>query len=163
MQAWGNFDIYCLVCAGPLGIPPIDHDILAASGKLYDDVTWLSSYVGIQEDNVPLNLHGYNGRGSLSFPPGRARCFFHAALSCRLNNIPQRDQHGLTCHKACYQFLHEKLDYKLQFQDIWQLLMQQPAPPPSVLDNDYGGMSEYHDQMRRKPIVLGVCQPLQLN
>ena len=122
-----------------------------------DDVQWLSNHVGVQEDNIPIDLCGYSSYGTFYTSPQQSRFdsgSFHSAYTYLLcKDIPATDQHGLTCHKACYQFLHERLKYKLQFQEVWPLLIRLDNPSPSQmpadskLDDKYGGMTKYNGQV----------------
>lgn len=91
-----TFDIYCLICAGPLDNIEVVQDKLAASGSPCADTRWLGDYVGIPKNNVPMDLYGYNAYGVFySYPPGPLfypRLCFHSALNYSLRYMAPEDQ-----------------------------------------------------------------------
>lgn len=151
----GAWETYCLVCAGPSSHCEVVEEmyapgLLAALGKAAWEFEWLNNHLGIPGDNVPRQLGERMWFGIWSLPASAAR--FHPAQRYDMAiNYGVQDLYGLKCHAACYTFLHERLGYKLEFQDLWPVLYPEKACTGSsmMLDSDYGGMTKYHDQVTK--------------
>ena len=169
------FDIECFVCGGPheSGAGIRGHQELIESLK---DQEWLHDTVGIAEDNVPRQLGWYSSHGTFDLPllgvsPPENLATFHGKTShnqCPALYYYDEDMHGLTCHTVCYHFLLNKLQYKLQFQDIWPLLTHPTAVTgvSEMVNDNYGGMICYQGQvwlslMRAILILTACCNPQQ--
>lgn len=143
------FETYCVICGGPSSQADINEsdEILAALGKEGGELTWLDDHVGISEHNVPVALGSYRLYGAFYLPDNHS--FYTANVyDHKKEDIADGDSHGLSCHAACYDFLHATLDYQLQFQEIWPLLSRDTGRGimRGLLDNDYGGMTAYQHQ-----------------
>ena len=149
----GCYSIGCLVCGAPHESGDGMHPELSKSLR---DQRWLNNTVGIAEDNVPRQLGWYSSYGYFELPllgvspPVLAK--FRAKTYdtyCPAWLCYNEDMHGLTCHAACYHFILDKLQYKLQFQDIWPLLTYPTAPigVSEMVNDDYGGINCYHGQV----------------
>lgn len=137
----GVYDIFCLVCGGPpsTGAPWSNPDMYS------EERAWLGQYVGVPADGALVENLTYNDGGAYELPECSSRVF-HAFPNYEMGNVLKDDLHGLTCHMACYHFLHDKLNYKLQFEDVWPIL-ECNSQPSECLQNDYGGITKYHDQV----------------
>lgn len=156
----GVWDIFCLVCGGPpsTGFLWTCPGLLKAMGKEdTSELEWLSQYVGIPADDVPVEDLAYNDIGAYETPKG-GRFHPNPSYNDYLDDgfLEEGDLHGLTCHKACYLLLHERLGYKLSFEDVWPILEGGDGRgyATECLQNDYGGIKKYHDQVSR--VYLGV-------
>lgn len=99
--------------------------------------------------HVPVALGDYSLYGAFPLLETAGNSFYAAKVyEYRKADMTDGDSFGLSCHEACYDFLHARLDYKLQFQEIWPLLSQDTGTGVlrGLLDNDYGGMTAYQDK-----------------
>ena len=154
MHSMNDGNTYCLVCGGPL---PEDTWFEDEEDTSNSDTWWQRRFIGIERDNIATELtcqYGGHFQFLQTYPKFHSR--FHSAATYLLPpDLEEHQQgHGLICHTACYQLLHKRLKYKLQFQDVWQLLIdQQNATLPrmhgsSTLNDEYGGIAKYHGQVR---------------
>ena len=145
----GVYDIFCLVCGGPPSTPTLDTcpELIRALGNAYSqEVAWLEQYVGVPADGALVENLSYDNGGAYELPEGGSKLFHAYHPNYAAGEVFEDDLHGLTCHMACYHLLHEKLNYKLQFEDVWPILERNPQPS-ECLQNDYGGITKYHDQV----------------
>lgn len=157
------WDTFCLVCGGPPSATLIDSSpalVRELGDELSAELAWLDQHVGVQADSVVVEGLDYDNSGAYTLPEG-GEMLFHAFPNYKHiwdDVLPGRDcllegdLYGLTCHMACYHFLHDKLKYKLQFEDIWPILelnslSSSPSRSAECLQSDYGGITKYHDQV----------------
>lgn len=152
---WMVWDTFCLVCGGPpsgnlIGRSPA---LVRELGD-YDapELAWLGQHVGVQADGVVVEDIDYDNGGAYELPGG-GNNLFHPFPSYDTNwgdpgllEYMKDHVYGLACHMACYNFLHDKLDYKLQFEDVWPIL-ELRSQPSECLQSDYGGITKYQDQV----------------
>lgn len=126
-EDFNTWDVYCLICAGPPLNPAL---ITIFNGPLMlndfphlkehaHEFDWLDKYLGVPENNAPLELGLYDTQGDFELPNKRLFCPYPSYMQA-----PREDhkQYGLTCHAKCYQLLQERLGYTLLYQDVWPLL-----------------------------------------
>lgn len=98
----------------------------------------------------------YDDGGAYEMPGGGRS---HASPNYHMGFLKEGDLRGLTCHKACYHLLHERLGYVFHFEDVWPVLEASADAhnhTSEYLHYDYGGIKKYHDQVSR--VYLGVVR-----
>ena len=152
---WMVWDTCCLVCGGPPSANLFSRSpaLIREIGNSYSAaLAWLEQHVGVQADGVVVEDLSYDNDGAYTLPEG-GKMVFHAFPNHEIGNLLEGDLYGLTCHMACYHFLHDKLNYKLQFEDVWPILALNFVSPFECLQNDYGGITKYHGQVSTKYLL----------
>lgn len=149
----GCFEIFCAICGGPSRSPVngyYGHRLLAISNEQSGDLAWLDKHVGLLADNDPKYPDSYEFYGRSVFAQQQTAPTssesFSSYLLCSIYELPAGDSCGVTCHAVCYDFSHARLDYKLQIQDIWPLVLELLSGTPEI-DKEYGGLAKYHAQV----------------
>lgn len=109
MQGMGCFETYCVICGGPSSQAVIieSEEMLAALGKEDGEFDWLDEHIGIPEDNVPVAIGGYRLYGAFQLP---GNLYTATVYDYKQKDMTDGDSYGLSCHEACYAFLHARLD-----------------------------------------------------
>ena len=157
-----EWDVFCLVCGGPCLNPnmvkkdhgyqdpdsPAPHDVsVIAHLPLLSDLgrrlDWLDKCLGVPANNEPIQLGLYDRTGDFKLPND---ALFGPYPSYA--QVPKTDkkQYGLNCHAKCYQLLHDRLGYKLRYQDIWPKL-EAANDDSECLNSTYGGITDYHEHV----------------
>lgn len=109
----GYYDESCLICGLPC-CNPLDND----------KYKWLNNCIGINEWGK-IELLKYDGAGefnneNLETYHNNTIYQLHKLGYITYNKLPR----GVVCHKKCYVLLIEKLNYKINFHDIWPMYSQ---------------------------------------
>ena len=149
-EGYNHWDVYCLVCAAPslnpAKLPSFNGQRLARFPELQahaSEFGWLDKCVGIPQDNVPTVLRLYDGQGDFEMPDNKLFCPYPSYMQAPRES---HKHYGLTCHAKCYQLLQDRLGYTLQYQHVWPLL-DAANDDNTCLHSDYGGMTEYQEQV----------------